>query len=140
VSPGSLSLSAILNPWKQLGVDLPQCAFAGLGIPARAVSACALELNPPDFHAIFEVYNENGWWLIDPTRLAPIEEIVRIGSGRDTSDIAFLTSDKQCHVLRQTIDVARAAWTAAKYAGRAATNWNRRRCHPLKSCAVIFGG
>jgi transglutaminase-like putative cysteine protease len=80
-----------------------------LGIPARAVSAYALQLNPPDFHAIFEVYLENGWWLIDPTRLAPIEGIVRIGSGRDASDIAFLTSDKQCQVLRQTIEVSKAS-------------------------------
>jgi len=74
-----------------------------LGIPARAVSAYALGLNPPDFHAVFEVYLEGNWWLIDPTRLAPVEGIVRIGSGRDASDIAFLTSDKQCQVLRQTI-------------------------------------
>ena len=80
-----------------------------LGIPARAVSAYALELNPPDFHAIFEVYVENDWWLIDPTRLAPIEGIVRIGSGRDASDIAFLSSDKQCHVIRQTIQVSEAS-------------------------------
>lgn len=29
-----------------------------LGIPARAVSAYALDLNPPDFHAVFEVYLE----------------------------------------------------------------------------------
>jgi hypothetical protein len=73
------------------------------------VSAYALQLNPPDFHAIFEVYLENGWWLIDPTRLAPIEGIVRIGSGRDASDIAFLTSDKQCRVLSQVIEVSEAA-------------------------------
>jgi transglutaminase-like putative cysteine protease len=66
-----------------------------------------LQLNPPDFHAIFEVYLENGWWLIDPTRLAPIEGIVRIGSGRDASDIAFLTSDKQCQVASQTIQVSK---------------------------------
>ena len=79
-----------------------------LGIPARAVSAYALQLDPPDFHAIFEVYLENGWWLIDPTRLVPIEGIVRIGSGRDASDIAFLTSDKQCQVLSQTIAVSKA--------------------------------
>ena len=57
----------------------------------------------------FEVYLENSWWLIDPTRLAPIEGIVRIGSGRDASDIAFLTSDKQCQVIRQTIEVFKAA-------------------------------
>jgi hypothetical protein len=64
----------------------------------------------PDFRAIFEVYIQNGWWLIDPTRLAPIEGIVRIGSGRDASDIAFLTSDKQCQVIRQTIQVSQASY------------------------------
>jgi transglutaminase-like putative cysteine protease len=78
-----------------------------LGIPARAVSAYALDLNPPDFHAVFEVYLEKNWWLIDPTRLAPIEGIVRISSGRDVSDVAFLTSDKQCQVLSQIINVSR---------------------------------
>ena len=74
-----------------------------LGIPARAVSAYALQLDPPDL-----VYLENGWWLIDPTRRAPIEGIVRIGSGRDASDIAFLTSDKQCQVINQRIEVSKA--------------------------------
>jgi transglutaminase-like putative cysteine protease len=96
--------AGVCRDFTHLGITLARA----LGIPARAVSAYALELNPPDFHAIFEVYIENGWWLIDPTRLAPIEGIVRIGSGRDASDIAFLTSDKQCQVLRQTIEVSRA--------------------------------
>ena len=39
-----------------LGITLARA----LGIPARAVSAYALQLDPPDFHAIFEVYLENG--------------------------------------------------------------------------------
>ena len=59
-----------------------------------------------DRAGVFEVYIENGWWLIDPTRRAPIEGIVRIGSGRDASDIAFLTSDKQCQVISQKIEVS----------------------------------
>jgi transglutaminase-like putative cysteine protease len=96
--------AGVCRDFTHLGITLARA----LGIPARAVSAYALELNPPDFHAIFEVYLENGWWLIDPTRLAPIEGIVRIGSGRDASDIAFLTSDKRCQVLRQTIEVSKA--------------------------------
>lgn len=94
--------AGVCRDFTHLGITLSRA----LGIPARAVSAYALQLDPPDFHAIFEVYIENGWWLIDPTRLAPIEGIVRIGSGRDASDIAFLTSDKQCRVLRQTVDVS----------------------------------
>jgi transglutaminase-like putative cysteine protease len=94
--------AGVCRDFTHLGITLCRA----LGIPARAVSAYALQLEPPDFHAIFEVFLENNWWLIDPTRLAPIEGIIRIGSGRDASDIAFLTSDKQCQVLRQTIAVS----------------------------------
>ena len=94
--------AGVCRDFAHLGITLPRA----LGVPARAVSAYALDLNPPDFHAVFEVYLENSWWLIDPTRLAPVEGIVKIGSGRDASDIAFLTSDKQCQLLRQTIEVA----------------------------------
>jgi transglutaminase-like putative cysteine protease len=96
--------AGVCRDFTHLGITFARA----LGIPARAVSAYALQLDPPDFHAIFEVYIENDWWLIDPTRLAPIEGIVRIGSGRDASDIAFLTSDQQCQVIRQTIEVSRA--------------------------------
>lgn len=96
--------AGVCRDFTHLGITLSRA----LGIPARAVSAYALELNPPDFHAIFEVFIENGWWLVDPTRLAPIEGIVRIGSGRDASDIAFLTTDKQCQVISQTISVVQA--------------------------------
>jgi transglutaminase-like putative cysteine protease len=94
--------AGVCRVFTHLGITLARA----LGTPARAVSAYALQLDPPDFHAIFEVYIENGWWLIDPTRLAPIEGI---GSGRDASDIAFLASDKQCQVIRQTIQVSEAA-------------------------------
>jgi transglutaminase-like putative cysteine protease len=96
--------AGVCRDFTHLGITLGRA----LGIPARAVSAYALQLDPPDFHAIFEVYLENDWWLIDPTRLASIEGIVRIGSGRDASDIAFLTSDKQCQVISQKIQVSKA--------------------------------
>ena len=93
--------AGVCRDFTHLGITMARA----LGIPARAVSAYALQLDPPDFHAIFEVYLENDWWLIDPTRLAPIEGIVRIGSGRDASDIAFLTSDKHCQVISQAVEV-----------------------------------
>ena len=95
--------AGVCRDFTHLGITFARA----LGIPARAVSAYALQLDPPDFHAIFEVYIENDWWLIDPTRLAPIEGIVRIGSGRDASDIAFLTSDQQCQVIRQIVEVSK---------------------------------
>jgi transglutaminase-like putative cysteine protease len=96
--------AGVCRDFAHLGITLARA----LGIPARAVSAYALALNPPDFHAVFEVFLENTWWLVDPTRLAPIEGIVRIGNGRDASDIAFLTSDKPCQVLNQSIEVTEA--------------------------------
>src|ERR1700735_5897950 len=101
----SVARAGVCRDFTHLGITLGRA----LGIPARAVSAYALQLDPPDFHAIFEVYLENGWWLIDPTRLAPIEGIVRIGSGRDASDIAFLTSDQPCPVMRQTVEDSQAS-------------------------------
>ena len=62
-----------------------------LNIPARFVSAYAWQLDPPDFHACFEAYLGNKWYLFDPTRLAPVEGLVRIGTGRDAADTAFAT-------------------------------------------------
>lgn len=96
--------AGVCRDFTHLGITLCRA----LSIPARAVSAYAVELEPPDFHAIFEVYLDNAWWLIDPTRLAPIEGIVRIGSGRDAADIAFLTTDKACQLIRQGVTVSKA--------------------------------
>ena len=62
-----------------------------LNIPARFVSAYAWQLDPPDFHACFEAYLGDKWYLFDATRLAPVEGLVRIGTGRDAADTAFAT-------------------------------------------------
>ena len=77
-----------------------------LSHPARAVSAYAFALQPPDFHAVAEVYLEGAWWLVDATRLAPVEGMVRIAHGRDAADIAFLTMDRACQMVSQTIEVS----------------------------------
>ncbi len=62
-----------------------------LSIPARFVSAYAWQLQPPDFHACFEAYLGNQWYLFDATRLAPTNGLVRIATGRDAADVAFAT-------------------------------------------------
>ncbi len=66
-----------------------------LGIPARYVSGYAYRLDPPDFHAVVEAYllgpNGPGWYLVDPTRKAAPDGIVRIGTGRDAAEVAFAT-------------------------------------------------
>lgn len=84
-----------------------------LNIPARAVSAYAWKLDPPDFHALFEVFLDGGWWLVDPTRLAPIEGLVRIGIGRDAADIAFLTTSLPCTSISQSVSVEEVVATLA---------------------------
>jgi transglutaminase-like putative cysteine protease len=62
-----------------------------LNIPARFVSAYAYQLDPPDFHACFEAFLGNNWYLFDATRLAPVEGLVRIGTGKDAADVSFAT-------------------------------------------------
>lgn len=62
-----------------------------LGIPARFVSAYGWQLVPQDFHAVFEAYLGDRWYLFDATRLCPLDGIVRIGIGRDAADTAFAT-------------------------------------------------
>jgi transglutaminase-like putative cysteine protease len=80
--------AGVCRDFTHLGMTLCRAA----GIPARAVAAYALALDPPDFHAVFEVFLDGGWWLVDPTRLAPVGGMVRIAHGRDAADIAFLTT------------------------------------------------
>lgn len=62
-----------------------------LGIPARYVAGYAVNLVPPDFHGLVEVFIDDDWYLFDPTRLAPLEGFVRIGIGRDAADLSFST-------------------------------------------------
>ena len=76
-------------------------------IPARMVSAYAWRLDPPDFHAIVEVYLDGGWHLVDPTGLAPIEGLVRIGVGRDAADVSFMTIFGKADLVRQSVEVRR---------------------------------
>ncbi|MBR8828150.1 MAG: transglutaminase family protein [Gomphosphaeria aponina SAG 52.96 = DSM 107014] len=62
-----------------------------LNIPARFVSCYAYNLEPPDFHACFEAYLGDRWYLFDPTRLVSQKGIIRIGTGKDAADVAFAT-------------------------------------------------
>jgi len=63
-----------------------------LNIPARLlVGYSRFEEPPPDFHAIFEAYLGGVWYPFDATGLAPVDSLVRIGTGRDAKDVAFAT-------------------------------------------------
>jgi transglutaminase-like putative cysteine protease len=63
-----------------------------LNIPARLVTAYTkYESPPPDFHAVIEAFLGDRWYLFDPTELAPVEDLVRLGTGRDASEVPFAT-------------------------------------------------
>lgn len=66
-----------------------------LNIPARFVTGIDYgadpALGPTDFHAYVEVYMSGRWYIFDPTGISPTTGLVRIGTGRDASDVAFAT-------------------------------------------------
>ncbi|RRJ88690.1 transglutaminase family protein [Gulosibacter macacae] len=63
-----------------------------MDMPARLVSVYAPGLRPMDFHAVVEVLVDDAWYVVDATHLAPRERMVRIATGRDAADTAFLTN------------------------------------------------
>ncbi len=63
-----------------------------LEIPARLVSVYAPGLSPMDFHAVVEARVGGRWQVLDATRLAPRTSLVRIATGRDAADTAFVTT------------------------------------------------
>ena len=76
-------------------------------IPARMVAGYAWNLDPPDFHALVEVWLGGGWQLVDPTGLASPDAVARIGVGRDATDISFLTIFGAAELIAQRVAVAR---------------------------------
>lgn len=79
------------------------------GIPARCVSVYAPGVDPPDFHAVAELWLEGAWHLVDATGMAQADELVRVGVGRDATDIAFMTVFGRASFVRQTVLVERLA-------------------------------
>lgn len=84
-----------------------------MNIPARYVSVYSHLLQPPDFHAVFEVFIGGMWYLLDPTRLAPINGFVRIATGRDAADVsvatvfgnsAFVSSKVDCQAVDENYE------------------------------------
>ena len=97
------SRSGVCRDYAHLLVAL---ARAG-GIPARCVSAYAPGVDPPDFHAVAELWLDRSWHLVDATGMAPADEIARVAVGRDATDIAFMTVFGTAEMLEQTVTVAR---------------------------------
>jgi transglutaminase-like putative cysteine protease len=81
--------------------------------PSPAGQACAATLpyapgvDPPDFHAVAELWLEGSWHLVDATGMARADELARVAVGRDATDIAFLTIFGRAQLLAQSVRVTR---------------------------------
>ena len=80
--------AGVCRDFAHLGITLCRA----LNIPARLVVAYVYFEEPPqDFHAVFEAWLGHRWVLFDATRMAPVDRLVRVGTGRDAKDVAFST-------------------------------------------------
>ncbi|WP_418262121.1 transglutaminase-like domain-containing protein [Flavobacterium faecale] len=77
----------VCKDFAHLGIALCRA----LNIPARYFTCYASNIYPPDIHACFEVYLGNNWIVFDPTRLASLNQLVKIADGKDGSEIAVAT-------------------------------------------------
>ncbi len=82
-----LSRQGVCRDYAHLCVALLRAS----GVPARLVSVYAPGLSPMDFHAVCEAHIDGMWWVVDATALAPRTSLVRIATGRDAADTAFMT-------------------------------------------------
>ena len=85
---------------------LVSLARAG-GIPARCVSAYAPGVDPPDFHAVAELWLAGAWHLVDATGMASPGDVARVATGRDATDIAFMTVFGRATMHEQRVSVRR---------------------------------
>lgn len=65
-----------------------------LNVPARLAAVYPPGCDPMDFHAVAEAFVDGQWRVVDATCLAPRQSMVRIATGRDAADTAFLDNHK----------------------------------------------
>jgi transglutaminase-like putative cysteine protease len=92
--------AGVCRDFAHLGIALCRA----LNIPSRYFSGYAYELEPPDFHACFECYIGGHWVIFDATRLAHLNGLVRIGTGRDAADNAVASIFGSASCTNMTVD------------------------------------
>jgi transglutaminase-like putative cysteine protease len=65
-------------------------------------------LGPMDFHAVCEAWVDEAWQVVDATWLAPRQSLLRIATGRDAADTAFLTNNG-AHIVLDELEVTAVA-------------------------------
>jgi transglutaminase-like putative cysteine protease len=75
-------------------------------VPARLVAVYAPGCQPMDFHAVAEALVDGQWRVVDATCLAPRQTMLRIATGRDAADTAFLDNHGGAIELTETMITA----------------------------------
>ena len=85
-------------------------------IPARYCSVYAPGVDPPDFHAVAEVFladptipGGGAWHLVDATGMADPADTVKIGAGRDAADVSFMTVFGEASFEDKEVSVSKTA-------------------------------
>jgi transglutaminase-like putative cysteine protease len=92
--------TGVCRDFAHLGIALCRA----LNIPARYFSGYAYQLDPPDFHACFEAFVGGRWLIFDPTHLAHLNGLVRIGTSRDAADAALANIFGSVRLLEIKVD------------------------------------
>lgn len=92
--------TGVCRDFAHLGIALCRA----LNIPSRYFSGYAFKLDPPDFHACFESYVGGHWLIFDATRLAPLNGLVRIGTGRDAADASVASIFGRVQLTNMMVD------------------------------------
>jgi transglutaminase-like putative cysteine protease len=74
-------------------------------IPARFASVYSPAVEPPDFHAVAQVYLDGAWRLVDATGMADPGNMAIIGVGRDAVDVAFMAVHGSSELVEQSVSV-----------------------------------
>jgi transglutaminase-like putative cysteine protease len=95
--------AGVCRDFAHLGIALCRA----LTIPARYFTGYAYKLVPADFHACFEAYLGGEWILFDATKLAPLNGLVKIATGRDAADaaIASIFGDVFCTHVKASCEM-----------------------------------
>ncbi|MGR3323490.1 MAG: transglutaminase-like domain-containing protein [Pseudooceanicola sp.] len=76
-------------------------------IPARYAAVYSPGVNPPDFHAVAQVWLDGAWHMVDATGMADPTETVLIAVGRDACDVAFMETATDAGLISMNVNVTR---------------------------------
>ncbi len=109
--------AGVCRDFAHLGIALCRA----LTIPARYFTGYAYKLLPADFHACFEAYLGGEWVIFDATKLAPLNGLIKIATGRDAADtaIASIFGNVTCNSINVSCQVLQDDFMPLYYA----PNW-----------------